>query len=128
MAMPIWALAAAVRRSAAAMSGRRWRSCEGTPRGTLGSGEIHRVAKGNAEVGKFAVGDGADGVLVLGARYADVDELGAHGFKLRVGLCYVHIGGYSAGKTALGEVELALEVGYGGLSSLVSESRPRSWK
>ena len=57
---------------------------------------------GNAEAGEFAIGDGADGVLVLGARYAYVNELGAHGFKLRSGLGYVHIGGYSAGRDGAG--------------------------
>ena len=121
--MPICALAAAARRSAAAMSGRRSSSCEGTPRGTLGR-EIERRGR-NAEAGEFEVGDGADGVLKLGAGHADVDELGAHGFKLGAGLGDVGFGGDSAGKAALGQVELVFEIGDGGVEQLGLRRRGR---
>ncbi len=104
--MPICALAAAVRRSAAAMSGRRSSSCEGTPSGTLGSARSSGEG-GMLKPDKIVVGDGADGVLVLRARHAHVDKLRAHGFKLRLRLGHVHLGGHAAGKAALGQVELA---------------------
>ena len=58
----------------------------------------------------------------------DIDELGADGFKLGVGLRHVHFGGHAAFEPALGQVELVFEVGDGGLSSLIWESRPRSSK
>ncbi len=57
-------------------------------------------------------------MLILGASHAYVDQLRAHGFQLRPGLGHIHLGGYSAGEAALGQVELALQVGDGGLQQL----------
>ena len=108
MAMPIWALAAAARRSAAAMSGRRSRSCEGHQREFAAAADRRSVERrgGMLKVGQLVVGDGADGVLELGAGHADVDELGAYGVELGLGLGYVGFRADAAGETALGEVEL----------------------
>ena len=83
----------------------------------MGRGEIERRGR-NAEAGEIEVGDGADGVFVLGAGHADVDELGAHGFKLGAGLGHVGFGADAAGQEALGEVELMFEVGDGRFEQL----------
>jgi len=85
MATPICALAAAVSRSAAAMSGLRSSSCEGTPTGTLGRARSSGEG-GMLKVGQIDGGDGSDGVLKLRARHADIHQLGVHGFKLRLRL------------------------------------------
>ena len=60
---------------------------------------------------KIVVGDGSDGVFILRARHACIHKLGAHGFKLRLGLGHVHRGGHAAGKAPLGQVELPFQVG-----------------
>ena len=73
--------------------------------------------KRNAEVREFQVGDGADGVLVLSAGHAHIDELGANGFKLGAGLGHVDLGADAAGEAALGQVELVLEIGDGGVEA-----------
>ena len=63
---------------------------------------------GMLNVRESVVGDGADGVLELGARHADIDELRAHGFELCVGLGDVDVGGDAAVEKALGQIELVL--------------------
>ena len=49
-------------------------------------------------------------MLVLGASHAHIDALGAHGFELRASLGHVGLGADSAGKTALGQIELVFEI------------------
>ena len=74
MATPIWALAAAMFRSAAAMSGRRSRSCDGTPAGMDGTFWAQRRLGNGKRRGRFAY-QGGDGVLQLGPLHPQVDGL-----------------------------------------------------
>ena len=110
--MPICSLAAAARRSAWAMSGRRSSNCEGTPSGIFGSVKIEGRRR-NAEVGQVVIGESADGVLELRASHTEVDELRADRFKLSLRLRDVYLGGDAAVKAPLREVELMLEIGDG---------------
>ena len=64
----------------------------------------------NREVGEIVAGDGSDGVLELSAGDAEVDALGADGFKLGAGLIDVGSGADAAGKKPLRQIELAFEV------------------
>ena len=72
----------------------------------------------NAEAGQVVIGERADGMLVLRARHAQIDELRADSFKLRLRLRHVHRGGHAAGESALGQIELMLEVGHRGRQQL----------
>ena len=77
MAIPIWALAAAILRSEAAMSGRRSRSCDGTPTGT-GGGIAFEGLDGNRKAGRRGADQDRDGVFELCARDA---QIGAGGLR-----------------------------------------------
>ena len=79
---------------------------------------------GNAEIGQAVVGDGAHGVLKLGPSHAHIDELGAHGFELGLGLGDIGLGGHAAFEAALGQIELAFEVGDGALQQLDLRVKP----
>ena len=83
------ALAAATRRSAAATSGRRSSSCEGTPIARRAGVKRLAAAGLEAEGAGLAADEHGDGVLVLGAAQAGVFGLGAGGLELRLGLLHV---------------------------------------
>lgn len=79
--------------------------------------EIERRG-GEGEVAGLEVGEGGQGVLVLGAGFIDVNELGTDGFKLGAGLGSVGLRADAAVETLLGEGELALVVGDCGLEEV----------
>ena len=97
------ALAAATRRSAAAMSGRRCSSSEG------GRWEWRAIRRerlvGNVEGGCGLADEDGDGVFVLRALDAEVDELGARLFELRLGLGDIALGAETTLEPNLGEIE-----------------------
>ena len=72
--MPIWALASAMSRSAAAMSGRRSSNSEGTPIG-MGGGEVVIGFDRDGKAGRRLADQRGDGVLKLRAGKADIDRL-----------------------------------------------------
>ena len=78
----------------------------------LGKRQIERRRR-NAEIGQLQIGNSANGVLILGAGHAYVQQLRAHCFQLRPGLGHIGLGADSAGKEILGQIELVLEVGNG---------------
>ena len=67
-------------RSAAAMSGRRCSSAEGTPTGTSGSVGIARAAR-DVEILRILADQHRDGMRVLRARHAEADQVGLRGFQ-----------------------------------------------
>ena len=73
---------------------------------------------GEGEVAGLEVGEGGQGVLVLGAGLGYVDRLGADGFKLGAGLGDIGFSADAAVEPLLGEGELALVVGDGGLEQV----------
>ncbi len=80
-AIPICSLASAARRSAAAMSGRRSSSCDGTPTGITGG---VRVAAGifQPQALRGASHQNRDGMFERRALHADADILRARGLQL----------------------------------------------
>ena len=87
-ATPIWALAAAIRRSAAAMSGRRSSSVDGSPAGITGTSAAPALGR-DRQLGRRPADQHGDRVLELGAHDADRDRLGPRGFELGAGLRHV---------------------------------------
>ncbi len=55
-----------------------------------------------AEFGELPIGDGADGVLVLGPCHAEVYQLSAHGFELSEAWATSAAVSHSAVQAALG--------------------------
>ena len=105
MAMPIWALAASVRRSAPAISGRRSSNSEGTPAGMVGSASVSGIG-GKREGRCRHANESGDGVFKLRAGDAYVDGLGLDALVLGFGLGDVDFGGDSALEAHLGELEI----------------------
>ena len=83
--MPICSFASATRRSAAAMSGRRSRSCDGTPTGITGGSRFSGDG-GKAEFRRRLADQHRDGVLDTAPAHRDIGVLHAGGFELRLRL------------------------------------------
>ena len=98
------ALAAATRRSAAAMSGRRCSSSDGTPVGMAGGSPASGFSA-NVEAGCGLADEHGDGVLVLRALHAEVDELRARLFQLRLRLGDIALGAEAALEPDLGKMQ-----------------------
>ena len=102
--MPICWLASAMRRSAAAISGRRSRSSEGSAPGITGGWRSSGAGGTVSSAGRLADEDG-DGVFELGAGDGDVGVLDARGVELGLGLGYVGFRSYAALKAIEGELQ-----------------------
>jgi hypothetical protein len=97
-------LAAAARRSAAAMSGRRCSSTDGTPTGTRGWVERH-LSRRQAEARGRLADQGGDGVLVERALGGGVGKLGLGRRQLGLGPADIEAGRRAAAVANLGQVE-----------------------
>ena len=107
MATPIWALAAATRRSAAAMSGLRSRSSDGRPTGTAGGTGLNGAAAREKVEGGFPMRS-RYGVLQLRPLHAQVDQLGLGGLQLGLGLEDIGLSRHTAAIAVLGQLQRLL--------------------
>ena len=128
--MPIWALAAAARRSAAAMSGRRSLAAKVRER-NIGQGNIEgRRLK--AKLAGFKIGQRGDGVLVFCTGLVNIDKLRAHSLKLGERLGHHDICDHAALEQALVQLQLVLIVVNGRLQQAAlrvkaAAARKQSW-
>ena len=89
--MPICSFASAIRRSTAAISGRRSRSCDGSPTGNHGRLQVQRIGRQAELCRRFPQQDG-DGVFVLRALDPNVRVGYARGIELSLRLGHVGFG------------------------------------